>query len=89
MLHDVDQAATRAAAMVEAGAIFAVSGKRVKVDIDSICVHGDTPGAVAMSARRPSARPLQQAGVTLRPFAARRFGVIGGPRYLPAGECAA
>ena len=68
VLHDADEAAARAAAMVEAGAIFAVSGKRVKVDIDSICVHGDTPGAVAMA--RAVRAALERAGIALRPFAA-------------------
>lgn len=68
VLHDADEAAARAAAMVGAGAVFAVSGKQVKVGIDSICVHGDTPGAVAMA--RAVRAALERAGVTLRPFAA-------------------
>ena len=70
VLHDPGEAAARAAAMVEAGAIFAVSGKRVKVDIDSICVHGDTPGAVEMA--RAVRAALERAGVTLRPFGSAR-----------------
>ena len=66
-LHDPDEAAVRAAAMVEAGAVFALSGKRVTVAIDSICVHGDTPGAVAMA--RAVRAALERAGIALRPFA--------------------
>ncbi|VVB48407.1 hypothetical protein RHAL1_03306 [Beijerinckiaceae bacterium RH AL1] len=67
VLHDAEAAATRAAAMVEAGAVFALSGKRVPVAIDSICVHGDTPGAVAMA--RAVRTALERAGIALRPFA--------------------
>ena len=68
VLHAADEAAARAAAMVEEGCVFAISGKRVKVAIDSICVHGDTPGAVAMA--RAVRAALERAGATLRPFAA-------------------
>ena len=67
VLHDAGVAAERAVAMVDAGAVFAVSGKRVEVAVESICVHGDTPGAVAMA--RAVRAALERAGVTLRPFA--------------------
>ena len=68
LLLDAGEAAARATAMVEAGAVFALSGKRVKVALDSICVHGDTPGAVAMA--RAVRASLERAGIALRPFAA-------------------
>ncbi|WP_119420124.1 LamB/YcsF family protein [Desertibaculum subflavum] len=64
MIHDAEQAAARAVRMVEGGAIECASGKRLKVDIDTICVHGDSPTAVAM-ARAVKAR-LESAGVPLR-----------------------
>jgi UPF0271 protein len=66
VLHDVEAAATRAVAMVEAGAVIALSGRTVPVGIDSICVHGDTPGAVAMA--RAVRAALEGAGITLRAF---------------------
>ena len=69
VLHDADAAAERAAAMVAGGAVISLSGKRVSVDIDSLCVHGDTPGAVAMA--RAVRAALEAAGMTLRPFAGR------------------
>jgi UPF0271 protein len=40
--------------------------KRIPVGIDSICVHGDTPNAVAL-AKAVRAR-LETAGFSLRPF---------------------
>ena len=67
MLHDPEQAAERVVRMVEDGAVTSVSGKRVSVPIDTICVHGDNPAAVAM-ARRIRER-LTEAGITIRPFA--------------------
>ncbi|MDQ6869508.1 MAG: LamB/YcsF family protein [Pseudomonadota bacterium] len=67
VLHDARDAAERVVAMVMEGAIITNSGKRVAVGIDSICVHGDSPNAVAM-AKVVRAR-LEEAGIALAPFA--------------------
>ena len=67
VLHDPELVAERMLRLVETGEIEAVSGKRVRLEADSICVHGDSPGAVAM-ARRLRER-LQAAGIALQPFA--------------------
>jgi UPF0271 protein len=66
VLREPAAAADRALAMVEAGAIIAASGKRLPVGVDSICVHGDTPDAVAMA--RAVRLRLEGAGVALAPF---------------------
>jgi UPF0271 protein len=68
VLEDAGDAAERAAAMVLEEAIIAASGKRLPAKIDSICVHGDTPNAVAI-AKVVRAR-LEQAGMVLAPFVA-------------------
>ncbi len=69
MIHDPDEAAERMLVMVEAGAIITATGKHLKTEIGSICVHGDSPPAVEI-ARRVRAR-LEGAGVTVAPFTAR------------------
>lgn len=70
VLHDAEEAAERVAAMVREGAIISRSGKRIPVAIDTVCVHGDNPAAVAMAAR-VRAR-LEAAGIRVRPIAAPR-----------------
>ncbi|HHL21535.1 MAG TPA: 5-oxoprolinase subunit PxpA [Aliiroseovarius sp.] len=50
VLHDPDIAADRILAMLQEGAIICESGKRIPARIDTICLHGDTPEAVAMAA---------------------------------------
>ncbi len=67
VLHDADQVAARAVAMVRDGAVTAVCGTRVAVAFDSLCLHGDTPGAVALA--RATRAALEAAGVAVRPFA--------------------
>ena len=67
VLHDRVEAANRAARMVAEGAVLSLSGRRVPVGIDSICVHGDTPGAVAMA--RAVRDALEAAGVGIACFA--------------------
>jgi len=66
VLHDAEIASERVLRMVEDRAITSVDGKRIPVAIDTICVHGDNPAAVAM-ARAVRAR-LEQAGVQIRPM---------------------
>ncbi|SDM25054.1 UPF0271 protein [Oryzisolibacter propanilivorax] len=66
VLHDADAVAERMLQLVRTGEVTSITGTRVRLQADSICVHGDSPGAVDM-ARRVRAR-LQDAGVALRPF---------------------
>ncbi|MGQ0445834.1 MAG: LamB/YcsF family protein [Beijerinckiaceae bacterium] len=68
VLHDANEAAERVLAMVLEGAIVTVSGKRLATGIDSICVHGDSPNAVAMA--KAVRAQLEKAGIALAPFAA-------------------
>lgn len=63
VLHDAVAAAERVRAMQAAGAIITQSGKRIPTRIDSVCVHGDTPEAVAMAAAIRAR--LGAAGITL------------------------
>ena len=67
VIHDPDVAAARVLKMLEEGAIIAVDGTRIRVGIDSVCVHGDTPGAVMLAAAVRAG--LTGAGFVLRPFA--------------------
>jgi UPF0271 protein len=53
--------------MISDRAIISGSGKKLPTRIDSVCVHGDTPGAVAM-ARRLRGR-LEADGIKLTPMA--------------------
>jgi UPF0271 protein len=66
VLHDAQVAAERLIRMVQDRALITVSGRRIPVAIDTICVHGDEPTAVAM-ARTIRAR-LEASGITLAPF---------------------
>jgi UPF0271 protein len=67
VLHDPAAVADRCAEWVRTGAVPAVDGSRVAVAARSVCVHGDTPGAVEM-AKQVAAR-LAGAGATLARFA--------------------
>ena len=64
LLNDPAEVARRMVALVTTGTLSAVDGSVVAVEADSICVHGDTPGAVAMA--RGVRDALTAAGVELR-----------------------
>ena len=52
--------------LVAEGTVEAIDGQTTSVEAQSICVHGDSPGALAMA--RQVRKTLAAAGVTLRSF---------------------
>jgi UPF0271 protein len=50
VLHDAEQISERVLGWLEHGSIAASDGTQIKVDAKSICLHGDTPGAVESAA---------------------------------------
>ncbi|MBR7744018.1 LamB/YcsF family protein [Phycicoccus sp. BSK3Z-2] len=67
LLEDVDEVAARVLRLVREGVVAAVDGSDVAVDAESVCLHGDTPGAVGMATAVRAA--LDDAGVDVRTFA--------------------
>jgi len=67
VLTDPEQVASRVVALVTRGELTAVSGRPVRVLARSVCVHGDTPGAVTLA--RAVRAALEQAGAQLARFA--------------------
>jgi UPF0271 protein len=67
VIHDAGAVAARAARMAAEGVVVAVDGTHVPAAVHSICVHGDTPGAVHLARRVREA--LSAAGLTVTPFA--------------------
>lgn len=68
VIHDADKVAARAVQMVRDGSVTAISGEQIAIRADSICVHGDTPGAAALARRIRQA--LEAAGLSVRAIAA-------------------
>ncbi|MFT4014668.1 MAG: 5-oxoprolinase subunit PxpA [Paracoccus sp. (in: a-proteobacteria)] len=66
VLHDADEAAERLVRFLETGRMPVIEGAPIPLAAQSICVHGDTAGAVAM-AREIRAR-LSSVGVGIAPF---------------------
>jgi 5-oxoprolinase (ATP-hydrolysing) subunit A len=67
VIHDVDRVTRRALRMAVDGVVEAVDGTRLRLDARSICVHGDTPGAVELA--RAVRETLEKAGVSVESFA--------------------
>jgi UPF0271 protein len=63
LIRDPVEAARQALGMVERGVVTAIDGSEVKVAAQTICIHGDTPGAVKIA--EEVARTLRQAGIAL------------------------
>lgn len=66
LLDDAAAVAARVVRLVEHGSVAAVDGSEVAVRAESVCVHGDTPGAVALA--EAVRRALDGAGVPVAGF---------------------
>ena len=67
VLHDPEVIAARMLRLAQTGRLATIEGTDLDLAVDSICIHGDSPGAVAISARIRAV--LAQAGVAIAPFA--------------------
>jgi len=70
LLTDPEAAAAQAVSLARDGFAIAADGSRLSIRADSICLHGDTPGAAAI-ARRVCER-LREEGVRVAPLEPRR-----------------
>jgi UPF0271 protein len=66
VLHDVDEIANRVISMVTTGRVDAVDGSMIPITVESVCVHGDSPGAVQIATA--VRERLVAEGVTVAPF---------------------
>jgi UPF0271 protein len=66
VIHGVEEITARALDMVRRGRITAATGEDIAVRVDTICVHGDTPGSAAIAQAIHVAFEL--AGISVRPL---------------------
>jgi UPF0271 protein len=69
VIEDAADAAAQALMIATEGGVIAVDGSRVALRAESICCHGDTPGAVGIAAAARAA--LEAGGVRVEPPAHR------------------
>jgi UPF0271 protein len=63
LIRDPEEAGRQALRIVERGTVIAADGSEAAVNAQTICIHGDTPGAPRIAAA--VAKALRHAGVTL------------------------
>lgn len=69
IIHDVGTVVSRAVRMVKDHMVVALDGAVLKLEADTICIHGDTPGSDELAARLRAG--LEAAGVTVRAIGAQ------------------
>ena len=69
VLHEAELVAARMVQLATEGTLTAIDGSSIRVSAESICVHGDSPGATEMARHVRSA--LTAAGIDLTAFAPR------------------
>ena len=66
VLHDAHEVAARMLRLATEGVVAAIDGSTVRIEADSLCVHGDSPGAVQMA--REVRALLERSGVSVQSF---------------------
>ena len=67
VLHDAKVIADRMVGLAQSGTLDAIDGSTIRVEAQSICVHGDSPGAVAIA--EEIRRRFTAEGIAIRSFA--------------------
>lgn len=65
VIHDADTVVRRAVRMATEGQVIATDGSEIVLRIDTLCTHGDTPGAQELA--RALRAGLERAGVAIAP----------------------
>ncbi len=66
VIHDAGAVVARALRMVRDGVVLTADGRAIELRVQTICVHGDTPGAADLAARIAAA--LGEAGAVVQPI---------------------
>ena len=66
VITDPVLAAERVLRLVQEGSIRSINGKLLRISAETICVHGDSPAAVAMA--EAIRNRLESEGISIRPF---------------------
>lgn len=67
VIHDTDAVVRRAVRMAVDGKLTTSDGREREIQVETICTHGDTPGAQALT--RAIRTGLERAGITIAPLA--------------------
>jgi len=63
MIRDPEQAVQRVVQMAEQGTVESINGRQIPVAAQSVCIHGDSPGALDLAQKIRSA--LQEHGIRI------------------------
>ena len=69
VLHDERKIADRMVQLAREGTLEAIDGSTIRIEAQSICVHGDSPGAVAIA--QEIRRRFEAEGIAIRAFAGK------------------
>jgi UPF0271 protein len=64
VIHDPDEVVARSIRMVTDGQVTATDGSTLSFPVDTLCVHGDTPGAAELTRRLRDG--LEKGGIAVR-----------------------
>ncbi|WP_130802444.1 LamB/YcsF family protein [Acinetobacter ihumii] len=66
VLHDVQQVAQRVVQMIQTGGLMSIDGQFTPIQADTVCLHGDTDGALEMA--QAIRQELINQNIAIQPF---------------------
>jgi len=66
VIHDPQAVRDRVVRLLEEGVLFSLDGEKISLEADTLCVHGDTPGAAELA--RIIRKELEEAGIAVEPM---------------------
>ncbi|HSO71018.1 MAG TPA: 5-oxoprolinase subunit PxpA [Thermodesulfobacteriota bacterium] len=67
VIHEVDQVRERVVRLITRGSMISIEGQEIELKADTLCLHGDTPGAWMLA--KTIGEALEEAGITVQPLA--------------------
>ena len=86
VIHDTGEVVERSLRMVTEGKATAITGDLIELDADSLCLHGDTPGAVEMAQGAQERARVRGGGYHPARRACLRMPAYDQPKLMPAGD---
>jgi UPF0271 protein len=67
VIQEVDQVRERVVRLITRGTVISIEGPEIELKADTLCLHGDTPGAWMLA--KTIGEALSEAGISVRPLA--------------------
>jgi UPF0271 protein len=71
VIQEVEQVRERVVRLITRGTLISIEGQEIELKAETLCLHGDTPGAWLLA--KTIGEALSEAGIPVQPLSQRLF----------------